>query len=200
MAKHNNDRSPEGSGEAPAASVPSMQIDTRLSKEESESHTDREVTDREITADRQLTDQDRLDEFRRSFYQSSLPDLPDIPNYHVCWLTTTNPRDPIHNRIRLGYTPILASEVPGWDTYAEKNGEYAGCISVNEMLAFKLPDRLYQMYMAHSHHDEPMNQEGKLRAVIDVIAENASRAKGKVIEEEGTAELGKFRPKQPRFA
>lgn len=183
----------------PASTVAGLRVDTRLSKELSESHRDREETDREVTQDRVLTDQDRLDEFRQSFFQSSLPDIPPIPGFHVCWLTTTNARDSIHNRIRLGYTPIKADEVPGWDSYAEKSGEYAGCISVNEMVAFKLPNKLYQMYMTHAHYDEPNNQEGMLRQAIDRYAESAKEVKGRIIEEEGTAELGKTRVRRPVF-
>ena len=74
--------------------------DTKLGAA-SDSRRDRASEDREITEDRVMTDDERLDECRQTFFQSALPDLPDIPGYHVCWLTTENPRDPIHGRIRL---------------------------------------------------------------------------------------------------
>ena len=111
----------------------------------------RESEDRRITEDRQLSDSERLDEFRKTFFQSALPDLPPIPGYHVCWLTTENPRDPVHGRIRLGYEPIKAHDIPGWEHASMKTGEWAGCVGVNEMIAFKLPLHLYEAYMKEAH-------------------------------------------------
>jgi hypothetical protein len=145
-------------------------------RSDSDARKSRHLSDREVTQNRTLTDDERLDEFRRSFYQSVLPDIPDIPGYHVCWLTTNNPRDSIPGRIRLGYSPIKASDVPGWEYASLKTGEYAGCIGVNEMIAFKLPTHLYEAYMYEAHHAQPMMEERKLASVIDVIREEAARA------------------------
>lgn len=95
--------------------------DERLSRA-SEGRADRAETDREVTQDRELTDGQRLDMLRGQFFQVALPDLPPIPGHHVCWLTTTNPRDPIHGRIRLGYTPVKTTDIPGWEHSAIKSG------------------------------------------------------------------------------
>jgi hypothetical protein len=146
--------------------------------------------------ERVLTDEERLDEFRKSFFQSVLPDLPPIDGYHVCWLTTTNPRDSIPGRIRLGYEPVKKEDIPGWAYATMKTGEYAGCIGVNEMIAFKLPMRLYEAYMREAHHIQPLYEEEKLTSVLDVIREEAALAaksgsRGiKFSMEEGMAELG----------
>ena len=66
--------------------------------------------------------------------QSALPKVPDIPGFHLCWLSTTNSYDTIDKRIRLGYTPVLADELPGFENYRVKAGEHVGHISCNEML------------------------------------------------------------------
>jgi len=166
--------------------------DTRL---EGESRRDRYEDDHEISDNRVLKDEERLSEFRQSMYQDILPDLPKIPGYHVIWLTTNNPGDSIARRMRLGYEPIKAHEVPGYETVSLKTGEYAGCIGVNEMIAFKLPLHLYEAYMRHSHHEVPLAEERKLRAVKDhmreEMAQQASRGAEIIIEEEeGTKALG----------
>ena len=157
----------------------------------------RAATDRQAAGtERVLSDEERLDEFRKSFFQSVLPDLPPIQGYHVCWLTTTNPRDSIAGRVRLGYSPIKVEDIPGGEHAAMKGGEYAGCIGVNEMIAFKLPMNLYEAYMREAHHTQPLLEEQKLSSVIDVIREEAaaaakSGARGIKFElEEGMAELG----------
>ena len=156
-----------------------------------------------VTQDRQLSDDERVDEFRQQYFQSALPDIPKINNYHVCWLTTDNPRDPIHARIRLGYEPIRAHEIPGWDHASIKTGEWEGCIGVNEMVAFKLPLHLYESYMRINHHEQPLSEEEKLSSQLRAIEEqmNAEAKRGTVsLElEDGTAALG-VAPEPPAFA
>lgn len=176
--------------------------DARLTHSESEARDTRESHDRPVTENRKLTDEERLMEFRKTFFQSALPDLPDIRGYHVCWLTTTNPRDPIHGRMRLGYEPIRADDIPGWSHSTLKTGEWAGCIGVNEMIAFKLPLELYEAYMYEAHHNQPLEEEGKLNAArLAAEAEASAVARSPVSfeVEEGTAELG-VAPEPPPFA
>jgi len=174
--------------------------DTKLGST-SESKRDRRNDDREVTEDRVLTDQERLDEFRQTMFQSALPDLPPIEGYHVCWLTTENPRDPIHGRIRLGYEPIRESDIPGWTHASLKTGEWAGCIGVNEMVAFKLPLHLYEAYMKEAHHTQPLFEEEKLSdARKNAEAEASEVARGAVSFEleDGQADLGEA-PEPPPF-
>ncbi len=180
---------------------------TRRKRAPSKARRNRAVSDtrKALATERVLTDEERLDEFRKSFFQSVLPDLPTIDGFHVCWLTTTNPRDSIAARMRLGYAPVKEEDVPGWAQASLKTGEYAGCIGVNEMVAFKLPMRLYEAFMYEAHHAQPLAEEQRLSAIIDVIREDAARAaksgaRGiKVTVEEGTAELGAD-PEPPPFA
>jgi hypothetical protein len=147
----------------------------------------RKEGDRLVTEIREVSEDDRLEMFRNRLYNDALPDLPDIPGYHVCWLTTTNPRDPIHRRIQLGYEPIKAEEVPGMEYASLKTGEWAGLIGVNEMVAFKLPLSLYQMFMKEAHYDAPKREEDKIADVADMLREQAERAGARLIEDDGMA-------------
>jgi len=101
--------------------------------------------------------------FQNEFMQEALPKAPEIPGFHVCWLSTTNTYDPIHKRTRLGYTPVTADEVPGNEHLRVKEGEHAGLICVNEMMLFKLPMDVYQGYMAEVHHYMPLDEEEKIQ-------------------------------------
>lgn len=169
---------------------------------DSEDRRPREREERTITEDRELTDDERLAEFQMSYFQSALPDIPPIEGYHVCWLTTENPRDPIHARMRLGYEPIKATDIPGWDHASLKTGEWAGCIGVNEMVAFKLPLSLYERYMKYNHHDQPLSEEGKLEEARRLAEEGASQIARRPVsfelEGEGIAEMGEA-PEPPSF-
>ncbi len=159
----------------------------------------RRSEDRKVSENREVTENDRLEMFRNQLFNDALPDLPKIPGYHLCWLTTTNPRDPIHRRIQLGYEPVKPDEVPGMEYASLKTGEWAGFIGVNEMLAFKLPDSLYQAFMREAHYDAPLREEGKLADVADMLREQAARAGGALIEEDGMQELREYQPRRVDF-
>lgn len=152
----------------------------------------RSYEDRHHTQDRQLTDDERLELFRQTFFREVLPNPPRINGFHICWLTTTNPNDTIQARMRLGYVPVLPGEAPGWSHAIAKTGDHAGLIMVNEMVAFKIPTHLYQAFMKHAHHDAPMEEQRKLTATVDNIKAEAEKVRAQIIEEEGTAELRKF--------
>jgi len=140
----------------------------------------RRTETREVTERRDLSENDRLEMFRNQLFNDALPDLPEIPGYHLCWLTTTNQRDPIHRRIQLGYEPIKPDEVPGMEYASLKTGEWAGFIGVNEMLAFKLPMSLYEAFMQEAHHTAPLREEDKLAEVAEMMRDQAERAGGRV--------------------
>lgn len=187
-----NNRPPGVEPDAPF--VAHVAGDTRYARDEDP---DREHQERELTEDRELTDDERLELFRLALFQNQLPPLPDIPGFHTCWLTTTNPRDSIQGRIRLGYKLIKAEELPGWEHALVGTGLYSGCIGVNEMVAAKLPLRLYEMYMTEAHHNQPLAEEGKLRATLDAIKSGVDK-RSALIEEEATAQLG-TRTRRPKF-
>jgi len=165
--------------------------DDRLKKETptAGSRGSRRMEDRPVTERREVTDDDRLEMFRQQLFNDALPDLPEIPGYHLCWLTTTNPRDPIHRRMQLGYEPVRPDEVPGMEYASVKTGEFAGMIGVNEMLAFKLPMSLYNAFMKEAHHDAPLREENKLDETARMMREQAERAGSKMEEGDGMEDL-----------
>lgn len=166
--------------------------DARLSNDAADllgSRDPRRSEDRSVTENRVLSEADRLEMFRQQMFNDALPDLPQLEGYHVCWLTTTNPRDSIHRRMQLGYEPVRADEVPGMAYASLKTGEYAGMIGVNEMVAFKLPMSLYQAFMREAHHDAPNREEQKLAEVADMIRDQAERHGAKLIEGDGNEDV-----------
>ena len=183
--------------------VARRRTDTRLNSDSPGVRSDRRMEDRDVTQDKALSDDERVAEFRQQYFQSALPDIPKIDGYHVCWLTTENPRDPIHSRVRLGYEPIRAADIPGWDHASIKTGEWEGCIGVNEMIAFKLPLELYEAYMRVNHHEQPLEEEKALSSQLrEIEAEMNAAAKRGTISlelEDGTAALG-VAPEPPPFA
>ena len=120
-----------------------MRVDRSSQKADPRSTEERAMIDREVEANREITEDDRLEMFREELFNDALPNLPEIPGYHTCWLTTTNKNDSIQRRIRLGYEPIKPEDAPGLDFMTAKSGEFAGFVSINEMLAFKIPQSLY---------------------------------------------------------
>lgn len=164
------------------------------SRSDSRQAQDRPAQDRKATDRRELSDADRLEMFRHQMFDSALPDLPEIPGYHVCWLTTTNSRDPIHRREMLGYTPVRLEEVPGMEHASVKTGEYAGMIGINEMVAYKLPQSLYEQYMQEAHHHAPRREEEKLSQMADMMREQAAQSGTALIEGDGMTDLRQSNP------
>lgn len=164
--------------------------DERLKKSAGEGRENRAMQDRASTENRTISDDERVEMFRQQFHQSSLPDLPKLDGWHLCWLTTTNPRDSIQMRIRLGYEPVKPEDVPGWEYATLKTGDWQGFIGVNEMLAFKLPISLYEKYMREAHHDAPLREEEKLTDTQDFLEQQARASKSRVDMGDGNREFG----------
>lgn len=162
--------------------------------------TDREAQDRDVTEEREITEDERLEFFRDSLQQSVLPDLPPIPGFHVCWLSTTHQRDTIAFRRRLGYQLIRAEELPSWEGASMKAGDFEGVIAVNEMVAAKIPLHLYNRYMQEVHHRMPLAEEEKLKSAVDMLKGNAQRSGSGIVEEgDGTANVVQRARPMPEF-
>lgn len=173
-----------------------MSTDERL-KKSADNRENRAMADRAVTEDREISDQERVEMFLQQFFQSALPDLPKLNGWHTCWLTTTNPRDSIQTRLRLGYQPIKPEDVPGWEYATVKTGEWNGFIGVNEMLAFKLPLSLYEKFMQEAHHDAPNREEEKLTDTAEFMEQQARASGSKLYEGDGMGDLRDKR--QARF-
>lgn len=155
---------------------------------------DRAMSDPARDGDRSTSDDERIQDFMAMFYQESLPNLPPIPGYHPFWATTTNTRDTITMRQRMGYEFVKPEEVPGFESLSSKTGEFAGRLMVNEMVAMKLPLSLFQRYMKHVHHTLPEEEQRKLTTAVDVMRQEAQRHGANVVEEPAQEALRHHRP------
>ena len=140
--------------------------DNRLVRSSDEARESLAMNDRNITEDRELQDPIRRKMNIDEFAFDVLPNLPQVPGYHVCWLSTKNDYDSIHTRMRMGYVPLEVKDVPGYEQLELKSGEYSGFIGHREMLAFKLPNERFQHYMAHMHHHKPLQEEENIHAMV----------------------------------
>lgn len=119
-----------------------------------------------------ISKQERRKMWSDEWTQSALPKVPDIPGWHLCWLSTTNGYDSIDKRMRLGYVPVKADELPGFDNYRVKAGEDVGFIACNEMRLYKLPMEVYQEVMLQMHHEAPMEEADKVQIQISQLQGN----------------------------
>jgi hypothetical protein len=132
----------------------------------------------------------------RDFIQEALPAPPSIPGWHYVWLSTTNQYDPIYKRTRMGYEPVKAEELPGYENYRVKSGEFEGVISVNEMVLFKIPQEYYQEIMEEYHHNMPNEEEDRLKsnAVGQESDSNGRRLGGFDKDDEGFRSMSRSSP------
>lgn len=160
---------------------------------------ERGYDERDATEDREISEDERLEMFRDSLQQSILPDLPNMPGYHVCWLTTSNPRDTISRRKMLGYELLQADQIPQWEGVSLKTGELSGAVMVNEMVAARIPIRLFNRFMNEAHHNLPLSEEEKLRHMVKNLKHQAEEM-GTIVEEgDGTAAIVQRAGPMPEF-
>lgn len=145
-----------------------------------------------------LTAEERRRLLRSEATQEILPSVPDIPGYHVCWLSTNSSTDPIFRRMKVGYTPVKVQEVRGLDFYKITGGEYDGCIQCHEMVLFKVPQETYIDLMTIYHHDMPNEEEASIKEKLQQaqMSDSGGRDLG-MVEGDGFSEMGKNR--QPIF-
>lgn len=114
-----------------------------------------------------MTAAERRRMIREEWSQTALPKPPELPGFHVCWLTTSSGVDTVHRRIKLGYTLVRVDEYSDFEADnkpASSNpygGEYVTC---NEMVLGKIPIEKYQDAMAEFHHFAPQEEERAIRA------------------------------------
>jgi hypothetical protein len=150
-----------------------------------------------------LTADERQAMIRSEFSQEALPSVPQMPGWHLCWLSTTNSYDPIHKRMRIGYRPVKASDVPGYESLSMNSGEFSGCISCNEMVLFKLPEKIYQEVMAVFHHKMPLEEEEALKRALlpngGSETDSTGRKIGEILKESDYDSLGMVPKTAPHF-
>ena len=146
--------------------------------------------------DELASQQERRKMFRNEWVQEALPKPPEIPGFHVIWLSTTNSYDPIHKRQRMGYTPVTIDEVPGFESFKVKAGEHTGFVACNEMLLHKIPQDIFQQIMEELHHHAPQDEADKIRLQAENLQgarDSRGRALG-MVEGEGINNLDKPMP------
>lgn len=144
-----------------------------------------------------LLSEDELQQlFRDEFQQSALPTPPEIPGFHLCWLSTTSGYDTLQKRMRLGYKPVSRSELPGFDpTNGGELANYEGYVTCNEMILAKIPERVYQSIMKYFHHTMPLEEETAIVKKTKEITQHESQAQSMERDEfkkdmgDGTTEL-----------
>lgn len=146
-----------------------------------------------------MSTQESLKAWSDEWTQSALPKIPAdaFPGWHLCWLSTTNGYDTIDKRMRLGYVPVKADELPGFDSFRVKSGEHVGYISCNEMLLFKLPMEIYQAVMTKFHHTAPQEEAQKIEVQLENLqgqARDSSNKRLLRVEGEGFGRIDKQQP------
>ena len=177
-------------------------MDSRLKKSLTAGRENRATPDenRDSPENNFVSADERRQMWKDEWAQRALPSIPEIPGWHLCWLSTTNVYDSIDKRIRLGYVPVKAEEIAGSDHYRVKAGEHVGFVACNEMLLYKLPMEIYQDVMAAMHHEAPMEEANKIRIQAERVQGRDSSGKqlGK-IEGEGLSDIDRPIP-APIFA
>lgn len=142
-----------------------------------------------------VSSEERRKMWKDEWTQSALPSIPEIPGWHLCWLSTTNSYDSIDKRMRLGYVPVKAEEIGGLENYRVKAGEHVGFVACNEMLLFKIPMETYQDVMAQMHHEAPLEEANKVRVQAESLQGRDSSGKRLGgIDGEGLGEIDKPLP------
>lgn len=159
--------------------------DERVRKSSDSNRSQRSTEDDDRQTDgTALTSSERRRLFRDEWTQQALPEPPKLPGFHLCWLSTTNRWDPIERRVRLGYEPVKVEEVKGFEHLKVHSGEWVGCVAINEMILFKLPEEVYQDAMREFHHNQPQEEEQR---IVDSInqAQEEDRGGNKLLHVEG---------------
>ena len=161
-----------------------------------------EDVSRQAPENKFISTQERRRMWSEEWTQSALPKLPNMDGWHLCWLSTTNSYDSIDKRMRLGYVPVKADELPGYEDYRVKSGEHIGYISCNEMLLYKLPMDIYQEVMLYQHHEKPREEAEKIRVQVENLqGQRDSHGKSLVsVEGEGIGSIEQQPNRIPVFA
>lgn len=128
----------------------------------------------------ELTQDERDQMLRDEALQNQLPNPPQRAGVHWFWASLTNAYNPVTWYMRLGYKPVKYEELVGWANanMRGKSGEYAGCITVNEMLLMQGSEDSYQRYMRIVHHDKPMEEQRKMSEAFKSVGEEVETQSG----------------------
>jgi len=178
-------------------------MDDRLKKNVTSGRESRAIDDHKRRAPEEsfVSSEERRRMFRSEWMQEALPTPPEIPGFHLCWLSSTNQYDPIHKRLRMGYIQVKAEEIPGFEHLRIKSGEHEGFVACNEMLLYKLPMDVYQDVMAEMHHYAPLDEQEKIKVQQEQLLNSARDSQGNsLIKLEGNGMNFDQTKESPTFA
>jgi len=145
---------------------------------------------------------DEIEQMLKDEYENnSLAAPPAMPGFHLCWLTTTSQYDTTQKRSRLGYVPVMRSELPGFDpSMGQSIVNYEGMINCNELVLHKIPMRRYQVMMNLFHHKQPLESEKAILASIKEgkaqYDDNGGEAESGIAHLERSVKVGSRLPEQ----
>jgi hypothetical protein len=114
-----------------------------------------------------MSDQEYEAMIMAEYENSGVANPPDIPGYHLCWLSANSQNDTIQKRQRTGYSPVMRSEMPGYDPSSGQTlANFEGMVTCNELILHKIPMRRYQTVMNIFHHRLPLESEQSILAHI----------------------------------
>jgi hypothetical protein len=119
------------------------------------------------------------------FDQVALPTPPHIPGWHLCWLTTGSTYDSVQKRQRLGYVPVVASDVPGFETGGSASAQFEGALTCNEMVLFKIRSERYEAIMKMFHHTRPLAEEESVYSKAQALAGEEDSSGRQLAKQEG---------------
>lgn len=138
----------------------------------------------------ELSQTEREQMLRDEALQNQLPNPPKRPGTHWFWASMNNQWTPVTWYRRMGYHPVKIEELAGWAdaNMRGKSGEYAGCITINEMLLMRCDEASYQKFMKIVHHDKPNEEQRTVRGKIDETRETVENEAGVggLVEEVGS--------------
>jgi hypothetical protein len=88
--------------------------------------------------------------------------------------------------MRLGYEPVKADELPGFEHLKVKAGEHVGFVACNEMILYKMPMEIYQEIMTDLHHRAPMEEQDKIRVQQEQLQGARDKQGRSLVSVEGT--------------
>ena len=163
---------------------PTNHQDERIARhpDDGVSRADRATSERSSTENRTVKDDLRLEE-RLAILRdvnTKLPQAPEIPGFHTCWLTTTNQSDSLEYRFRLGYVLVKPEELPGFSAPSNQQGAQVSTdrIMVNEMVLAKISNELAEAYIKHVHHDLPLEQMRNLSNSVQITRDGRGNEVG----------------------
>lgn len=157
-----------------------MSGDERIAKraDNGSARTDRLTLDRSTTENREKTDSVRKQERYAMLRDTNtlLPIPPEMPGYHLIWLTTNNNKDTIESRQRLGYELVKRAELPDFCLNSQKSGDLTDDrICVNEMVLAKIRHDDWIEDMTYLHHTVPHESAKNLRDSVRIGQDGKGR-------------------------